>query len=796
MKVLLSWLREFAPIDCSPTELAEQLSDLGLAVESMDRLGADLDGIVVAEVLALRPHPDADKVQLVEVDLGDGEALQIVCGAFNMAVGDRVPLATLGTTMPNGMRIERRKLRGELSNGMLCSATELGLGDDHSGILILPGTPSLGTPIPEALGIVDDVLYDLEVNPNRPDAMSVAGVARDVAARLGVPFTQLDPQVTTAGADLGGRASVSIHDADLCGRFLARVLDGVTVGESPAWLANRLTLLGMRPINSIVDISNYVMLELGQPNHTYDLAKVSGGHLGVRWARDGERIVTLDDVERTLTSGDGVIVDADDVAIGIAGVMGGASTEISDATTSVLLEMAWWQPMAIARSSARLGLRSEASMRFERGADPEVLELAARRFAQLAAEAGATLAPGTVVVDGDLPDRSPIAVRTRRVSDLLGSRFTGEQIRGLLEPIGFGFPGPADGADGTQQVAIPSYRFDSATETDVVEEVARMHGYSRLGSSMPPAARFGSLTPRQRDRRLLREVLVGLAVDEAMPMPFLAPVDLERTGLPGEAATLLNPLAVEESVLRTSLRPGLLRSLAYNASHRTTGVALFEIGKVWTPDPGGGMPAEREVLAVALAASAAGGIGDDAAARHAVRVLDTLVEALALHGITLEQVAPAGLHPTRSGDVLLDGVAVGAVGEVDPAVLAEWAIPERVAVVELDLDALLAAPHGERPYGKISRYPSSDIDLAFVVDDTVSAAAVEATIRAAGGDDLVRVALFDVFRGAQLGDGRRSLAFSLRLQATDRTLTDSEVGELRQRVIDAVAAAHDATLRS
>ncbi len=796
MKVLLSWLREFAPIDCSPSELAEQLSDLGLAVESMDHLGADLDGVVVAEVLALRPHPDADKVQLVDVDLGDGEALQIVCGAFNMAVGDRVPLATLGTTMPNGMRIERRKLRGELSNGMLCSATELGLGDDHSGILVLPGTPTLGTPIGEALGIADDVLYDLEVNPNRPDAMSVAGVARDVAARLGVPFTQLDPQEATSGADIDGRASVTIHDADLCGRFLARVLDGVTVGESPAWLANRLTLLGMRPINSIVDISNYVMLELGQPNHTYDLAKVRDGHLGVRWARDGETIVTLDDVERTLTSGDGVIVDADDVAIGIAGVMGGASTEISDTTTSVLLEMAWWQPMAIARSSARLGLRSEASMRFERGADPELLDLAARRFAQLAAEAGACLAPGTVVVDGDLPDRSPIAVRTRRVSDLLGSTFTGEQIRGLLEPIGFAFPGSADGPDSTQDVVIPSFRFDSATETDVVEEVARMHGYSRLGTSMPPSARFGTLTPRQRDRRLLREVLVGLAVDEAMPMPFLAPADLERTGLPGDAATLLNPLAVEESVLRTSLRPGLLRSLAYNASHRTTGVALFEIGKVWTPDPAGGMPAEREVLAVATTASAAGGSGDDVAARHAVRVLDTLVEALALHGITLEQVAPPGLHPSRSAEVLLDGVAVGGVGEVDPAVLAEWAIPERVAVVELDLDAVLAAPHGERPYAKISRYPSSDIDLAFVVDDTVPAAAVEATIRSAGGDDLVRVALFDVFRGAQLGDDCRSLAFSLRLQATDRTLTDNEVGEVRQRVIDAVVAAHDASLRS
>jgi phenylalanyl-tRNA synthetase beta chain len=353
MKVLLSWLQEFAPIEGEPVALGEQMSDLGMAVESIDHLGHGLDGIAVAQVLDLRPHPRADRIQLVDVDAGDGEALQICCGAFNMAVGDLVPLATLGAVMPDGMKIERRKLRGEWSNGMLCSGKELGLGDDHAGIMILDPGLVPGAELKAALGIVEDVLYDLEINPNRPDAMSVAGVARDLAARLGVPFT-LGASITEAvGPNIDERASVEILAPDLCGRFYARVLDDVTVGESPAWLANRLRALGMRPINSVVDASNYVMLELGLPNHTYDLATLPGGALRVRWARDGETIETLDGVERTLTAADGVIANGTDAAVGIAGVMGGASTEISPTTRSVLLELAWWHPMTIARTSKR-----------------------------------------------------------------------------------------------------------------------------------------------------------------------------------------------------------------------------------------------------------------------------------------------------------------------------------------------------------------------------------------------------------------------------------------------------------
>jgi phenylalanyl-tRNA synthetase beta chain len=789
LKVLLSWLREFAPVEGDPVALGEAMSDLGMAVESIEHLGRNLDGVVVARVLGLRPHPNADKIQLVDVDSGDGEALQICCGAFNMAVGDLVPLATIGATMPSGLTIERRKLRGEWSSGMLCSAAELGLGDDHGGILVLSGDPSPGTALEEALGVVDDVLYDLEVNPNRPDAMSVAGVARDLAARLGVPFAVPVPEVGDVAAALAGRASVEIVDPDLCGRFHVRLLDGVSVGTSPPWIANRLTALGMRPINSVVDASNFVMLELGQPNHTYDLAEVPGGALRVRWARPGERIVTLDGVERELDAGDGVIADRDDVAIGIAGVMGGASTEISETTTEVLLEMAWWQPLAVARSSKRLGLRSEASARFERGTDPEIVELAARRFAELLAPSGARLVGGAVDARGDLPSPTVVRVRTARVNGLLGTALTTDDVRGLLEPIGFGCAAVEVAVEVADEldVHVPTFRPDTQTETDVVEEVARHHGYGNIPRTVPASFRIGRLTERQTDRRVLRQVLAGLGVDEAMPLPFLAPGDLEAVGVESRAVTLTNPLVAEESVLRTSLRPGLLKAVAYNQSHRNEDARLFEIGKVFLPSPPGEvLPDEREALGAVLAGVEPG---------EAVEVWRVVAEALAVPGVRIEQGSVAGLHPGRSGELLAGDDAIGVVGEVDPAVLERMGIAGRVAVVEVDLDRLLALPHGDRPYRRVSRFPSNDIDLAFEVDEAVPAADVEDAIRRAAGDLLADLRLFDVFRGPSLPEGTRSLAFGLRLQAPDRTLADDEVGELRTRVITAVEAGLPARLR-
>jgi len=783
VKVLLSWLQEFAPVTGDPGEIGDQLSELGLAVEAVTTVGAGLDGVVVARVLELRPHPDADRIQLVDVDAGDGEALQICCGAFNMSVGDLVPLATLGTTMPNGMEIARRKMRGEWSNGMLCAADEIGLGTDGEGILVLGADHELGRPLAEALELRPDVLYDLEVNPNRPDAMSVAGVARDLAARQGVPFARPEPSPDEAGEDAARRLAVEVVDPDLCGRFAVRVLDGVSIGPSPRWMANRLTALGMRPINRVVDVSNYVMLELGQPNHTYDLDAVQGGALRVRRANEGETVETLDGIVRTLSADDGVIADGNDEAIGIAGIMGGASTEISGSTTSVALEMAWWDPISITRSARRLGLRSEASARFERGADPEVADLAMRRFAELLAESGATLAPGMVDVRGNTPTRETIRVRTDRVNSLLGTGLERDEVAGLLESIEFSTRPAGDDLD----VDIPSFRPDSATEIDVVEEVARIHGYHRITRTVPQSTLTGSLTPYQADRRAVRSAMVGMGLDEVMPVPFLAPGDLERAGLEPDGITVSNPLVAEESVMRASLRPGILKTLAYNASHRLHSLGVFEVGHVYRrPDGDQPLPDEREHLAVALA-------GQDAGA--AVGVFSALADALdARHYQLAAQVTP-GLHPTRTARIDVDGVPVGYVGEVDPGVLDAFGVGERVGWLEVDLEVLLGLPHGGRPYRPVSRYPSSDIDLAFEVDEVTPAADVETHLREAAGGLLADLTLFDVFRGAPVADGRRSLAFTLRFQSDDRTLTDGEVAEVRQRCIDAVQDALPATLR-
>ncbi len=782
MKVLLSWLRDFAPFEGDPVALGEEMSDLGMAVEQLDRIGEGLDGIVVARVLETRPVEGANKIHLVVVDAGGGEPLEVGCGAFNMTAGDLVPLATIGTTMPNGMEIGRRKMAGVWSNGMLCSSRELGLGDDHAGIFILPEHLTPGTPFTEAMGIGRDVLYDLEINPNRPDAMSVAGVARDLAARMGLPFALPSPEPAGVPADLVGSVSVEILDVERCGHFEARVLRGVTVGPGDPKLATRLALLGMRSISNVVDVSNYVMLELGQPNHPYDLAKVSGPGFRIRVAADGERLTTLDGVERALTAEDLLICDRADAPIGLAGIMGGASSEIDSATTDVLLEMAWFHPIGIVKSSRRHKLRSEASARFEKGTDPEVIDLAMRRFASLL---GASVEDGAAAATGVLPDRPPVRVRTTRVARLLGSDLSTGRIAELLEPIGFATTPAGDDLD----VTIPSWRYDSATEIDVIEEVARHHGYTALGRTLPRAATTGSLTERQRERRRLRSALVGRGLSEAMPMPFLAPGELARCGLPDDGITIANPLVAEQSVLRTSLLPGLVGAVAYNWSHRNHGVQLFEVGHTFNrpASPDADLPDEREVLGAVLAG------GDASAAVHLWRVV---ADVLGFTDVTIVNAEVPGLHPTRAARLQIGDLVVGAVGEVDPGVLDGHGIGERVGYVEVDLDVLLAQPHGEHTYRPFSLYPSSDIDLAFEVDEEVPASAVEDSIRAASGDLLWSVRLFDVFRGGSVAEGRRSLAFTLRLQALDRTLTDGDVAQVRTKVIDAVESALPATLRS
>ncbi len=827
MKVLLSWLREFAPIEGDPAELADHLSDLGMAVEEM-RILPSLDGVVVARVAGLRPHPEADRIQLVDVELpgaagaGTDGALQVCCGAFNMSVGDLVPLATVGTTMPGGLEIGERRMRGQLSQGMCCSAAELDLGADAEGIMILPGEFELGASLMSQLGLAGDVLYDLEVNPNRPDAMSVAGVARDLAARLGVPFRIPVPVVSETGEDISTVASVEIIDTDLCGRFGARVIRDVSIGQSPLWMQARLTLCGMRPINSVVDVSNYVMLELGTPNHTYDLALVPGGHLGTRRSAGGERLVTLDGTEREMLRGDGLIVDREDRPIGISGVMGGENTEISDSTSAVLLELAWWDRPSISRTSQRLGLRSEASMRFERGTDHELVPIALDRFCELldrVTPGGVSVCSGRLDGRGDLPPATRVRVRPSRMSHLLGRPFSADEVRALIEPIGFacqpatGSPSTAalDGAaaartsgdddqvDGAVIVAtVPSFRPDVVTETDVAEEVARHYGYQRLGRTVPRSPAPGRLTPVQRLRRDLRRVLVGAGLSEAMPNPFVAPDAVRRAGIDGaEPVRLLNPLATEESVLRPSLLPGLLTAAAYNSSHRNDTVSLFEIGVVFgSPQPKGAdqtvtgtaaagvLPTETEHLGVIWAG------GEPADAVHLTELIAT---AFGLRLSLTNANDLGGMHPVRAAQVLLGGQSIGVAGEIDPVVCERHGLSQRCAWLQVNVEPLLAAASAsaERPYQLVSTYPSSDIDLAFIVPDGIQASDVRQRLAACGGGLVRSVTFIDSYRGSTIPEAARSMTYRLRLQADDRTLTDDEIADIRNECIALATTIHD-----
>ena len=785
MRVPLSWLRDFAPFDLDPVDLGATFDDLGMVVEGLERIGEGLDDVVVARVLDVRPHPKADRVRITEVDAGNGP-LQVVCGAPNVAAGQLVALAPVGAVLPGDFEIGRRKVRGEWSEGMICSARELGLGADADGILVLAGDHELGGPLTRALGLEADVVYDLAIEGNRPDANSVAGVARDAAARLGLPFALPDVAPVEGAVGVGDLATIAVASPDLCPRFTARVVSGVAVGPSGPLVARRLTLAGMRPISNVVDASNYVMLELGQPTHPYDLDLLPGRGLSVRRARPGEVLVTLDGTERRLIEDDCLICDAEGTPVGIGGIMGGASSEISPSTTSVLLEAAYFDPMAIARSSKRLGLRTEASARFERGCDPEGIERAAARFLEVLGTGEAAVG---LLDSRPVPPPAPvIRLRTGRVNALLGTALGDGEVRALLAPIGFRATPAGDGA---HDVEPPSFRPDAATEVDLVEEVARHHGYSRIPRTVPASPYVGHLTPYQRWRRRLRELLVGAGVSEAVSSPLLGPGDNERAGWTGALIEATDPLAREESVLRASLLPSLLKAVSHNASHRNPDVSLFEIGKVFRVPAGrrGPLPDERELLGVALAGEGGGAV----AAR---RVFDVVLQGLRRSEARLESAGAPGLHPTRTARVLLGFDVIGHVGEVDPDVSAAFGIEGRVGWIEVDLGGLLPSTPVYPQAVPVSRHPSSDVDLAFVVDDDVPAAAVATTIRRAAGPLLHDLRLFDVYRHDRLGPARRSLAYRLRLQAPDRTLTDADVAEVRERCIAAAAGDHGALLRA
>jgi phenylalanyl-tRNA synthetase beta chain len=793
--VPLSWLREFAPVEAETAAIVDACNQLGLVVDGVDEPGRDIEGVVAAKVLDVRDHPKSTKgLTLVDVDSG-ASTTTVVCGAHNVAEGDVVPFAAAGSRLPGGP-LGRKKIAGIESDGMLCSARELGLGDDHSGILHLDEATELGADVREVLGL-DDVILDLDVTPNRPDAMSIVGVARDLAAYFHVALRIPVPPASDPGGDVRG-ITVAVEAPDRCPRYVARVAS-VTMGPSPRWMQRRLTLAGMRPISNVVDVTNYVMLESGQPLHAFDLDRLAGRGIVVRLAGEDERMTTLDGLERRLTREELLICDAHRAPQAIAGIMGGGASEVSDGTTAILLESAYFEPTGIGRSSKRLGLRTESSARFERGIDPNGALVAADRAMQLLAEvASGDAAPGASDHYPTSIEPARITVRTARVNELLGTDLGDDDIADALVPLGI----ELEGTGGVRVAVVPTYRPDLEREIDLVEEVARRIGYNSIDRRVPSSGEhFGALTPRQRERRLVVDVVAGLGYDEAYTMPLVAPADLARAGLPPEGIELENPLRAEESLLRTSLLPGLLGAAEFNASQGQPDLALFEVGHVFLPptaetEP---LPDERDRLGVLLAGThRRRPHGEDRSVDgfDLVDVWRELADALHLTDVRLEPgSALATLHPARSAIAFVDGAEVGSLGDVSPEVLARFGLNGPVVAMELELDRLLAGSRRPGTLQPVSRFPVSTIDLAFVVDEPVPAGDVAATLRGAAGALLESLRLFDVFRSDALGSGRKSLTFALRFRAPDRTLTDTEVAEVRARAIDAVVRAHGAELR-
>ncbi len=797
MRISLQWLSDYVDLP-APDEVARLLTAVGLEVEAVERGGAGLEGVVAARIVASEKHPDAEKLSVTRVDRGEGEPLQVVCGAKNYRVGDVVPLAPVGAVLPGGQRIEKAKLRGVESFGMLCSARELALSEDASGLLILPPGVAPGTPVARALGL-DDVILEVNVTPNRPDALSHLGIARELAALLGTRVRLPAPALREGGGPAADAVKVRIEAPEKCGRYAARVIEGVRIGPSPAWLAQRLERCGVRSISNVVDATNYVLLELGHPLHAFDLDKVAGHEIVVRTARPGERITTLDGKDRALDPDDLLIADRDRGSA-LAGVMGGGDSEISAGTSRVLLESAWFAPGGIRRTSRRHALKSEAAYRFERGADPGMVIPAADRCAALIAElAGGTVRSG--VVDAHPRPEAPrrVRLRWRRPAEVLGLDVARERVLAIL--LGLGFEA-LDQDEAGATFRVPSWRVDVAIEEDLVEEVVRTVGYDAIPETLPAiAVQTPAEPPEAQAVARVRGALEAAGFSEAVNFSFVAARELAAltgAGAPAGAIALKNPITADLAVMRTSLVPSLLRNAGHNRRQRVDDVRLYEIARAYLPGNGSGTPSEEraEVAAVLLGRRSPVGWtgGADAVDFHdAKAAVEAVLEALGVAGAAFEAPGPGWLHPRHSARVRAGEAVLGELGELHPRVAEAFELPRGVLALRLSLDALLGAARLVPAYRPIPRLPAVLRDLAVVVDEAVTAAAVEALVRE---EPLVEaVTLFDVYRGAPLPPGRKNLALAITYRAPDRTLTDPEADAAHARIVERLARGVGAELR-
>ena len=815
MRVPLEWLHDFCTPALEVRELATRLAMTGTEVDAVHRHGVDaLEFFVVGRVLAAQRHPDADRLSVCRVSVGEGDVAQIVCGAPNVAADQTVAVAQPGAVMPDGSRLGTATLRGVESAGMILAEDELGIGTDHGGIMVLddllvPDEDEAdaivpGTPLEDVLpGIATDVL-ELEITPNRPDCLGLYGVAREVHAATGAPLTP-PPWAEGLSPGWGSQADgvrIDVRDPDLCPRFTAVVYDDVTIAPSPPWLKARLMAAGQRPISNVVDITNYVMLLTGQPLHAFDLDRVAGGTLTVRRATDGEEVTTLDGQVRRL-DGEMMLIEDADGPTSIAGVMGGERSEVREDTTTVLMEVATWDGPNIHRTAQLLDLRSEASTRFEKGlAAEQAVEAQAVAHQLMVDLGGATPRPALIDVGGPGPQDAVITLRARTVERLLGQAVATQRQEEILRALGFGVEAAADAL----RVTVPPFRRQDVTrEADLVEEVARIDGLERLPATLPARRGAAGLLDRpQRLRRRAEDVLVGRGLHEVVGWSFTSRELLDRLRLPAdnplrEVVELLNPMSEAQAVLRPTILGSLLDAARHNAAHGQRDLALFESGGVYRAGGGGPLPHEHHALAILLHGAVAPATwGTPQPPRAGFFTAKGLLAAV-LDALRVEwQVSSAQepyLHPGRSAAVLVAGERVGWLGEVHPLVTRSWELDDPVASFAIDLGRVVAAAPAVERYEDVTSHPAVRQDLAVVLPADVPAERVVSVARRAGGALLAHVEVFDVYEGEQVGEGRRSLALHLEFRAPDRTLTDDDADRARTQIVEALGDELEAVQR-
>jgi phenylalanyl-tRNA synthetase beta chain len=797
MIVTYNWLKEFVDFKLSPDELAHRLTMAGLEVDSMERIGEGFDSVVVARLVSVDKHPDADKLTVCQVDSGT-ETVQVVCGATNHKTGDLVALATVGTILPGDFKIKKSKIRGMESFGMLCSQKELGLADSSDGIMILSPDFKLGQPVFDALGL-KDVRYEIGLTPNRPDCLSVMGVAREVSAMAGCALKVTMPTLIEGEQKTSELTSVIIEDPELCPRYAARLILGVKIGPSPEWLVRRLESVGQRSINNVVDVTNLILMELGQPLHAFDYRRLAEGRIVVKRAASSEQFKTLDSVPRSLGENDLVICDGKG-PVALAGIMGGENSEIIPETVDILLESAYFNPLTIRRTSKRLALRTEASHRFERGGDVSMVPVALDKAAALISQVAGGVVCRERIDEYPKPlSERKIGLSIRRVNEILGLKLKLEDVQGHLRSIELDVY-PAEGSDEERLVVVvPSFRPDLEREIDLIEEVARLNGYDHIPVTMPAGRMICHIPPRHlKETARLRNVMVGAGFSEIVNYSFVAPVSWDRIGLEAadirrDPVKILNPLTEDQSVMRTSLVPSVLETVSRNLAYQNQDLRLFELRPVFLPNPGEALPLEKWRLCAILCGRRQpegwGQVNDRVDFFDLKGVVEQVLDMFNISEVVWDgSVGETFLHPGKSCTVRFKETALGTLGEIHPKVLAAFEIDEPVLLLDLDFEQLLAASGGAAKFKALSRFPQVARDSAFLVDEDLPFSEVLKVLNKSCGNLVEDFTLFDLYRGKGVPEGKKSLAIRVLYRSADRTLKDEEIQKAHDRIVKALIA--------